>query len=334
MNLIYLVTGGAGFLGGNIVSQLINRGDRVRVLALAGDKNIKKLPSEVEVIEGNVLIESDLDQFFQLSPDQQAIVIHSAAIITMSLTMEEKVRSVNVDGARNVVKRCFDPQIRKLIYISSVHAITEKPGDEIITEPEMTDPDAVVGCYAKTKAEACQMVMNQRNHHGLKVNIIFPSGISGPGDYASGNMTQLFIDYFQGRIPMGVHGGYNFVDVRDVARGILSVCDKDLIGEDFILAGQYITVMEILRIFSEISGEKKLLFKAPSWLARLSLPFFSLWYRIRKQTPVFSAYSLLTVLTNSHFSSEKAKRDLGFYARPIEESIRDTARWLKDQKRI
>ena len=334
MNLIYLITGGAGFLGGNIVSQLTQRGDQVRVMALPGDKNIKKLPAEVEVVEGDILVDSDLDRFFKLSENQEAIVIHTAAIITMSLKMEEKVRRVNVQGAPKVVKRCFDPQIRKLIYISSVHAITEKPGDEIITEPEMTDPEAVVGCYAKTKAEAVRMVLNERRDNGLKVNIIFPSGISGPGDHSSGNMTQLFIDFFQGRIPMGVYGGYNFVDVRDVASGILSLCDKDLIGEDYILAGQYITVMEILRIFSESSGKKKLLFRAPSWLARLSLPFFSMWYKIRKQTPVFSAYSLLTVLTNSHFSSAKAQRDLGFHARPIEESIRDTAAWLKEQKRI
>ena len=334
MSLIYLLTGGAGFLGGNIVSLLAARGDRIRVLALPGDVYIKNLPAGVEIVEGNILNEADLDRLFKLDIEQEAIVIHAAAIITMSLSMDENVRKVNVQGPHNVVNRCYSKQIKKLVYISSVHAITEKAAGEIITEPELTDPSLVVGCYAKTKAEACRMVMQQRRDKSLKVNIIFPSGISGPGDYANGNMTQLFIDYFAGRIPMGVPGGYNFVDVRDVARAVLAVCDRDLVGEDYILAGQYITVMKILQISADIAGKKSILLCAPTWLARLSVPLFSLWYKIHRQTPVFSAYSLMTVLTNSNFSSAKAEKDLGFSARPIEETIRDTVWWLKEQKRI
>lgn len=334
MRILYLITGGAGFFGGNIVALLAARGERIRVLALPGDPYAGNLPPDVEVVEGSILNPSDLDRFFHLEKGEEAIVIHCAAIITMSLTMDEHVRKVNVEGAGNVVSRCHNPQIKKLVYISSVHAITEKPKPEVITEPEMTNPDLVVGCYAKTKAEACRMVMNQRKDKGLRVNIIFPSGISGPGDYLNGNMTQLFVDYFAGRIPMGVPGGYDFVDVRDAALGVLAVCDRDLIGEDYILSGHYITVMEILRIFASITGKKKKILSVPTWLARLSVPFFTLWYRLRRQTPVFSAYSLMTVLTNSNFSSAKAERDLGFRKRPIEDTIRDTAGWLKEQNRI
>ena len=113
MSLIYLLTGGAGFLGGNIVSLLAARGDHIRVLALPGDVYIKNLPAGVEIVEGNILNEADLDRLFKLDIEQEAIVIHAAAIITMSLSMDENVRKVNVQGTHNVVNRCYSKQIKK-----------------------------------------------------------------------------------------------------------------------------------------------------------------------------------------------------------------------------
>ena len=112
---------------------------------------------------------------------------------------------------------CFKNKVSKLIYVSSVHAIPEKEDGGIITETYDFDPGKVVGLYAQTKAKATRAVL-AASKKGLNAYVVHPSGIIGPGDYGNGHSTQLIIDYIKGRLVAYVNGGYDFVDVRDVAR--------------------------------------------------------------------------------------------------------------------
>lgn len=331
MARVYLVTGAAGFLGSHIVSLLAAAGERVRGLVLPDDPLAKHLPEGVELVSGDITNEADLDRFFQLDAGDEATVFHCASIITMSITPVPLIYRVNVEGALAVARRCLNPQVKSMIHIASVHAITEAPQGQVMAEPEQLDPDSVHGYYAKTKAEAVKMLMEMRQEQGLKLNILYPSGMSGPGDYAKGNFTQLYIDYAAGCIPMAVKGGYNFVDVRDVAEAAVAIIRKDLPGADYVLAGEYISIIQILESFARMMGRKPIRLVAPLWLAKLALPFFSLYYKIKKRKPVFSRYSLYTVNVNSRFSSDKARRDIGFNPRPFQQTMADTAAWLKNE---
>lgn len=331
MNTIYMITGVTGFLGNHIAAKLIAAGERVRGFVLPGDPFARFLPRGVQVVNGDITNAADLDRFFEMEEGQEGVVIHCAGIISMSIEPVPLVHQVNVDSVVAVARRCLSPRIRKMLYVASVHAITELPHGQVMSEPEHTDPDSVYGYYAKTKAEACAKLMAMREKEGLKLSILYPSGMSGPGDYAKGNFTQLFVDYAAGHIPMAVKGGYNFVDVRDVADAIIEVADRDLSGQDFILAGEYASVVEILQEFARILGRKPVKLVAPMWLAKLALPFFMLYYRIRKTKPVFSRYSLFTISTNSRFSSEKVQRQLDYRPRPFRQTIHDTMEWMKNQ---
>ncbi len=328
---IYLVTGAAGFLGSHIVSRLLEKGERVRALILPGDPAGKYLPEGLEIILGDVTHEGDLDRFFSLEAGQEAVVLHCAGIISMSMRPLPQVHRVNVEGTLAVARRCLNPQVIKMMYVASVHAITEEAEGRVMAEPERTDPDAVRGYYAKTKAEACAALMKMRDEEGLKLNILYPAGMSGPGDYALGNFTQLFIDYSAGLIPAAVKGGYNFVDVRDVAEAIITLGGRDLAGQDYVLAGEYHSVVEILNDFAQITGRKPVKLMAPLWLARLALPFLSLYYKAKKRKPVFSRYSLFTINSNSNFSSKKACDGLGFAPRSFRQTLKDTMAWLGQQ---
>lgn len=331
MKPIYLITGAAGFLGSHIVSRLIDSAARVRALVLPGDPTLQYLPEGVEVISGNITREEDLDRFFRLDQGDEAVVLHCASIISMSMRPVPYVYRVNVEGALAVARRCLHPQITKMVYVASVHAITEKPQGEEMSEPEHTDPDAVRGCYAKTKAEACAKLIKMREEQGLRLNILYPAGMSGPGDYAKGNFTHLFIDYANGLIPAAVQGGYNFVDVRDVAQAIITLACRNLVGQDFVLAGEYISVQEILSQFAQMTGRKPVHRMAPLWLAKMALPFMTAYYRINHRKPVFSRYSLYTINTNSRFSSRKARATLGFCPRALKQTLWDTMAWLMQQ---
>ena len=330
-DVVYLVTGASGFLGNHIVSRLIEAGERVRCLVLPEDPLVRYLPEGAEVIEGDITREADLDRLFRLEPEEEAVAVHCASIITMSIKPVELVHRVNVEGALAVARRSLDPRVRKMVHMASVHAINEAPMGEKMAEPAEVVPSNIEGYYAQTKTEAVASLMDMRRKQGLRLNILYPAGMSGPGDYAKGNFTQMYIDYAAGRIPMAVRGGYNFVDVRDVADAAVKVCREDRVGEDYVLAGEYITVAEILRHFARLMGRRPVNLVAPVWLAKLALPFLSLYYKVKKRKPVFSRYSLYTINTNSCFVSDKAKRDLGFAPRSFVQTLEDTASWLKEQ---
>ena len=154
----------------------------------------------------------------------------------MAWEVEERVHRINVGGTRNIIDLCLEHDVRKLVYVSTVHAIPEKPHGQVISEVDNLDPALVEGSYAKTKAEATQMVLDSARQRGLHASCVHPSGLCGPGDMQGGYLTQMFVDYDQGHIPAGVKGGYSFADVRDVAAGIVACLEKGRDGTSYILA--------------------------------------------------------------------------------------------------
>lgn len=330
---IYLVTGAAGHLGFTIVSQLIADGRKVRALVLPGDVLASRLPSQVEIFYGNVLDPLSLEAFFRVGPDTDIFVIHAAGIVTTSLKYQAIVYDVNVRGTRNVTDAAIKFNAAKLVYVSSVHAIPEQPTGQVIHEIGHFDKDLVYGMYSKTKAEATQYVLDAAQK-GLDATIVHPSAICGPNSHAHNYATQLVVDCWRGLLPMGVDGGYDFVDVRDVASGTITSCRKGGRGECYILANRYISIKEFFRTFQNVTGKKLPGIMAPMWLAKASLPFYSFYYKIKKQLPLFSSYSLYTLATNSLFSSDKARQELGYATRPFKDTIADTVEWLKKEKSI
>ena len=329
----YDVTGAAGHLGTAIVRRLSDMGQRVRAFLLPGDEGASRLPDGVEAFFGDVRDPASVAEFLQHDPSERAVVIHAAGIVSIAAKPAAAVRSVNVEGTRNLVEHCQRQSVDKLIYVSSVHAIPEKPAGQIITETDRFDPDAVVGGYAKTKAEATQLVL-QAARDGLDASVVHPSGILGPYDWGHGHLTQLVIDYVRGRLSACVDGGYDFVDVRDVAEGIIACCDKGRQGECYILSGGYYDVAQILGMLHRITGKKEIKRVLPYWFVKATAPLCELYYRLLRQPPLFTAYSIYTLRTNAHFSHDKAARELGYSTRPMEQTLEDMVGWMKANGRI
>jgi len=328
--MLYLLTGAAGFLGREVAKGLIAQGLPVRALVHPGDALADKGPPATDIRRAVQLSAAEQDSFFE-GTGGDTTLIHCASLITMSMEREDKVYRVNVEGALGLVERCLKHGVR-MLHVASVHAITEKPEGQVMAEPERLEPDTVVGWYAKTKAMAARLVMASREKQGLKASIVYPAGLSGPGDYAAGNLTQMFNDYLSGGLRVCVAGGYNFADVRDVAAAIVTLAQSSELGEDYVFSGEYISIRDILDVFAEVTGRRPVTKMVPLWLAKASLPLMNLVYKIRKVRPVFSAYSLYTVHANSLFDSARAKADLGYSPRPIRKTLADTARWLMESK--
>ena len=332
MKHIYIVTGAAGHLGGTIAQALNGQGNPVCALCLPDEKHLPK-GEHIKVFTGDVCSIGSLGAMFDYCADKSVIVIHCAGIVSIASKFDEKVFDVNVTGTKNIITLCEKYRVEKLIYISSVHAIPELPANETITEVDHFSPGDVVGLYAKTKAEASQYVLDYVKR-GFNANIIHPSGIVGPGDIGRGHVTQLVIDYYKGGLTSGIDGGYDFVDVRDVADGVLSCCENGKSGECYILSGRYFKVRDLLDLLHEITGKRRIKRILPLWFIRITAPLAELYYKILRQPPLFTAYSIYTLNSNASFSHEKAERELGYTTRPMKQTLSDTVNWLKDNNRL
>lgn len=329
---MYIVTGAAGHLGSAVTKTLNDQGTAVYALCLSTEKHLPQ-GEHIKVFFGNVCDIDSLTDLFENCVNKSVTVIHCAGIVSIASKFNQNVYDVNVNGTKNIISLCERYNVKKLVYISSVHAIPELPANEIITEVDHFSPDDVVGLYAKTKAEASQCVLDYIKR-GYSANIIHPSGIVGPGDFGRGHITQLVIDYYKGRLTSGIKGGYDFVDVRDVANGILACCENGKSGECFILSGRYMRIYDLLNLLHEITGKKAVKRLLPLWFVRATAPLSELYYKILNQPPLFTAYSISTLNTNANFSNEKAAKELGYTARPMKQTLTDTIKWLKDCNRL
>lgn len=240
---------------------------------------------------------------------------------------------VNYNGTKNIVDEVLEKNA-KLVYVSSVHAITEKPNGEKMSEITDFDENKVVGLYAKSKARTAKMVLEEVKEKGLNACIVHPSGIIGPRDFSDTHLTQLILDIANGSLRAFVKGGYDFVDVRDVADGVISACKNGKKGECYILSNRYVDVKELVNLISKTVGVKKIKTILPMWIARATAPFSEIYYKIRKEPPLYTRYSLYTLTSNSNFSNEKAKRELGYKNRSMEETIADTVKWLRENNKM
>ena len=331
MNRTFFITGISGHLGRTIAHELLLNNEKVVGFVMPNEKNlnIKDYPNNknLTIVYGTVLNEKDLDTFLTAKNNTNKILIHCAGLISISKKYEENVYKVNVDGTKLVTNKAIEHKVHKYIYVSSVHAIKENGKNGLITETLNFNPDDVEGTYAKTKAIATAYVLAATKDK-INTTVVHPSGIMGPNDFLKGNINSVLTQYLKGSLTAIVKGGYDVVDVRDVAHGIISAVEHGKDHNTYILSGNYVSIKKMLDIASDFTNKKKIKFVLPSWFITLTMPMIALHFVIRRQKPLFTLYSLRTLISNSNFSNEKARKDLNYAPRDIKITINDTINWL------
>ena len=140
----YLVTGATGFLGRAVVAQLLERKAEIHALVMENDPLARELPQEVLSVVGDVCDESSMNCFFS-GADRQTCVIHCAGIVSVASHPGNRIYRVNVGGTNNILRLCAEYGVGKLVYVSSVHAVPEKPKGTEITEDAVFSPELVRG---------------------------------------------------------------------------------------------------------------------------------------------------------------------------------------------
>ena len=328
----YLVTGASGFLGRAVLAELKKRGAPIRALVMENDPLADELPQGVSVVYGDVCDDASLERFFY-GADEKTCVIYCAGIVSVASHPGDRIYRVNVGGINNTLRHCEKNNVGKLVYVSSVHAIPEKPKGTEITEDAVFSPDMVRGDYAKSKAIATALVYEAAGR-GLNASVVFPSGIIGPGDVGRGSITAMLLSFLAGKLPVAVKGGYDFVDVRDVAAGIVSCAEQGQAGDGYILSGQYATIRDILTAAKEAQGLKRAVSVLPIGFAKLIAPIYEK-RSLRKKRPLyFTPYAISVLDSNSRFDRSAAAAAFGYAPRSLQSSVRDMVLWMKKTAKI
>lgn len=321
-----IVTGGSGHIGNVLVRLLLKKGYEVGVIDRdpSSDDAIANLP--VQYFQGDIR-----DKEFLLKTFKNAeYVCHLAGIISIIPGKEDLLYDVNVEGTKLVAEACLETGVKRLLYTSSVHALYEPPKGTAIVE-KVANPKEVVGEYAKTKVLAT-MEVQKAIEKGLDAVIVYPSGVIGPYDFKDSEMGTLIKDAPNYSKFFYVEGGYNFVDVRDVAEGIVLALEKGKKGEDYLLAGKAFSIYELFKILSKLTNTIGPKVKAPQKIVKLVIPLAEKIYKVIKKKPILTKYSIDVLNSNYMIDSSKAERELGYKTRDISETIKDTLSWYKGEE--
>lgn len=313
------VTGGTGFIGGEVVRQLRDRGDEVVALVRTPQKGAKLTRLGCELVAG------DLGDGGALRNGMRGCdaVIHAAAMYEVGIPAKQRpaMWDANVAGTERVMKAALEEKVPRVLYVSTVGIFGNTHGrvvDESYENPE-TD---FTSYYEETKLEAHKVVDRMVVEQGLPAVIVQPGGVYGPGD--TSQVADLLEQFFAGKLPLLPFPelGICMTHVEDIAGGILLGLDEAAPGETYVISGPATTMREAIETVARISGRKAPKRNLPTGLMKVMVPFGPVVGKMMGQPP--NLRELISSGDNVTFwaSYEKAQKELGYSPRGMEEGLR------------
>lgn len=318
-----LVTGATGFVGANLVRELLKDGTAVRVLVRSGSPRTTIERLDVEVIPGDL---EDRDLLRRALKGCQ-VLYHVAARYSLSEKEAAAMHRANVEGTRNILEVALDVGMERVVYTSTVGALgipkDGLPGSEN-TPVTLSD---MVGAYKRSKFLA-EREAERMARLGLPVVIVNPSAPIGAWDVKPTPTGRMLVNYLKGQMPGYIHTGLNLVHVRDVARGHILAAQKGLVGEKYVLGNANLTLREIFGLLEQISGVPAPRWRIPYPVALLAAGASELYARVSRQDPQIPLTGVRMARKMMFFNSSKAIRELHFPQTPVEDALRDAVEWF------
>jgi dihydroflavonol-4-reductase len=316
------VTGATGFIGGHVARLQSESGGDVRA-TYRDEPRLDRLHGlAVEPVAADVLDRAALRRAFRGCE----LVFHAAGYV--GSRPAERVWEVNALGPRLAVEAAAAEGVRRVVVTSSVAGIGPvapgEVGDE--TQPFLSGGLGMTYVDAKHEGESEAVAAGARL--GVEVVVVNPSYVFGvPVDRArpGETSTRMIGNYMRGRLPAVVDGETNVVDVRDVAAGHLAAAERGTPGERYVLGGEDVRWVELLERVGELSGRRHPLVVLPRETAAAA----RLADRLRLPSPI-SPEGVVLMAQNWRYSSRKARRELGYRARKLDTTLRDTVDWYAE----
>jgi len=315
------VTGASGHIGNVLCRQLIEQGYNVNALYNKDQRSLEDL--NINLFQGSVLNKSDLERLI----DGVDVVIHCAAIISIDGDPQGIVFKTNTEGPKNILEVSIQKRVKKIIHISSVHAVTETP-HSIPYDEYRPYKNQRSSAYDYSKAQGEQILLHGSKNNAIEVIVLRPSCVIGPFDFKPSKMGSALLDFYHEKVPLIPDGGYDLVDIRDVVSSIVNAIQHGKDGEIYLLSGKYYNFKELSQTIHNVTGKKTPSLIIPYWLMKSILPFVSFHAKITKSAPSFTKESI-EAIRNGHpnMNHTKARAVLNHNPRPLEETLRDFFDW-------
>ena len=322
-----LVTGASGFVGSAVARKLVGRGEKVRLLVRPSSdrRNLEGL--DAEPVEGDLRDPASLARALQGCTS----LYHVAADYRLWTRRPGELYESNVEGSKNIILAGLDAGVRRIVYTSSVAVLginkDASPADE---ETPVTLGD-MIGHYKRSKFLAEEAVRGLIAERGAPVVIVNPSTPIGPRDVKPTPTGRLVLEAASGKMPAYVDTGLNVVHVDDVAQGHLLAFDKGEVGERYVLGGDDMTLKEILYEVARLAGRRPPAVRLPHTLVMPVAAVSQIWARAFGGEPMATLDGIRMARKKMYFSSQKAKRALGYRPRPGIEALADAVAWFRQQ---
>lgn len=319
---MHLVTGATGHIGNVLVRQLLERGEHVRALVRPGKVPLPLQDLDVELMPGDLSDPESIEKAVR----GVEYVHHLGARISLHPGADPETRRVNLEGTRSLLTAASRAHVRRFLYASSIYAL-RLPDSGVVDETLHFDPTAGCGEYDSSKA-AASLLVQQAAEEGLDTILLCPTAVTGPFDFQRSEAGRAILYNLTPGIKFTVEGAYDFVDVRDVARGFIQAIENGRRGETYILGGERLTVREVSALIWQTAGGWHMGIDVPGWVAdgvAGILPIFT-------SDPIVTPYSLGAIRSNSHISHARATDELGYAPRPASQAIVDAVHWWQEQR--
>lgn len=319
-----LVTGGAGFIGSNVVKVLCRRypDARVRVLHLPKENllNLQDVQG-VELMAGDLLNPLDVKRAVAGCDT----VFHLAAIYALWLPDMGLMDRVNVDGSRLVLEECLQQGVKRVVYTSSFAVFAGQGLDKSCNE--RSSFALAESHYSRSKYESHRLA-EWYARKGLDVVIVCPACPLGPGDVGPTPTGRLVSDMFGAPFAIALVTEANYIDVRDCALGHVLALEKGRTGESYILGGENYTHADIVRRAMRITGVKRRVFVVKPDVLKPLAYAMTFAANFTKKAPPTTPVEIEVTKKGLVADASKARHELGLTVRPIEETLRDAIAWF------
>ncbi len=315
-----LVTGATGFLGWHIARLLSERGYKVRALARPGSR-LREL--DVERVEGDLRDAASVER----AAAGCGLIFHAAADYRLWARDRAEMFRSNVEGTRNVLEAALREGAERVVYTSTVGCIGIPPGGEGDETTPVSEAE-MAGDYKRSKFQA-ERVALEYARMGVPVVVVNPTAPVGDHDFKPTPTGRIILDFLLGRMPAYIETGLNVVDVRDTAMGHLLASERGVEGERYILGCQNLTLEQILGRLAAISG-----MAAPRWKIPYAMAYFTGMIdtglsRVTGREPRAPLDAVRMAKKKMFVSWEKARRELGFAPKPVEEALQRAVEWFQ-----
>jgi dihydroflavonol-4-reductase len=321
------VTGATGFVGLNLIQELLDQGWTVVALhRRSSDARLLQGRAGVECVVGDV---TDRNSLKDKIPRQVDCVFHTAGNTSLWERSHAEQLRVNVKGTRNVLRAALEAGARRFIHTSSIVAYGLHSGT--ISEETPTRGTVSPINYVRSKALA-EREVRKAAHLGLKVITFNPAHMMGPFD--TRNWSRLFRLVQQGRLPIVPTGGGSFAHVGEVARCMVIAAERGRPGHNYLFGGSQVSYLGLVRQVGELLGVRRRSVVAPKALLQAYARVEEWVAPLFGREPDITRDSIELLSENFYCSSRKAETDLGYRPQRIETMLKDSHRWLREQNLI